>query len=79
MTINPLYYYELIVMPIGISPTGCAIVGYGCQTQTGFHQTNFEDINIVAYQYYRNGYAPITANQQANKRYAYEGSTMIGL
>jgi hypothetical protein len=41
MTINPTYYYEFIAMPIGITVAGCAVVGYGCQTQTGFHQDNF--------------------------------------
>ena len=49
ITINPSYFYELVVMPIGISPAGCAVTGYGCFNQAGFHQTNFEDINFIAY------------------------------
>lgn len=56
-------------MPIGIS-SGVRF------SQSGFHQTNFEDINIIAYQSSTN---PTISAQQVNKLYQYEGSSRIGL
>lgn len=56
-------------MPIGIS-SGVRF------SQSGFHQKNFEEINIIAYQ---NTAYPWIAAQQVNKLYQYEGTSKIGL
>lgn len=67
---DPSYYYELIMMPIGIA-SGVRF------SQSGFHQSNFEDINIIAYQNHVSG--PSIPAQQINKLYQYEGNSKIGL
>jgi len=67
----------MIIMPIGITSAGCNIAGNGCFTQTGFHQSNFEDINFIAYRNSVSG--PSISAQQVNKRYLYEGYSKIGL
>jgi len=69
LTLSVSNYYELILMPIGIS-SGVRF------SQSGFHQSNFEDINIIAYQSWSN---PTISAQQINKLYQYEGSSRIGL
>ncbi len=56
-------------MPVGIT-SGARY------SQTGFHQTNFEDINIIAYQ---SSSSPSISAQQVNKLYQYEGNAKIGL
>lgn len=70
LTVNHNFFYELVIMPVGLS-SGARF------NQAGFHQTNFEDINIIAYQNTNSG--PSIAAQQVNKLYQYEGNTQIGL
>lgn len=68
------YYYELVMMPLNIDSTGCST--YGCATQSGYQQTNFDLVNLVAY----NNYNTMNiVSQQVHKLYAYEGSKNIGL
>jgi hypothetical protein len=68
MTINAnTWFYQLIVMPININSAGCAL--YGCFSQSGFHMTNFEEINFIAYYNYVSG--PSVSAQNINKMYKY--------
>jgi hypothetical protein len=60
-------------MPLGITNTGC---GTGCYAQSGFLQTNWEDINFITYTNFNSAYF---SAQQINKRYSYEGNTYINL
>jgi hypothetical protein len=39
LSIDTSSYWELIMMPIGINAVGCGL--YGCNSQSGFSQTNF--------------------------------------
>lgn len=61
------------MMPLGIDAAGCS--AYGCVTQSGYQQTNFDSIAFTAYNVYSNG--PIC--QQVNRLFSYEGSSFIGL
>lgn len=61
------------MMPLNINAAGCT--AYGCVTQSGYQQLNFDTTNFVAYNYYSSG--PIS--QQVNRVYNYEGSSYIGL
>lgn len=65
-------YYELIVMPIGIS--GCT--AGQCATQSGFMQSNFDPISLVSYT------TSATSSVSAltfNSLFTYEGPYMVGL
>ena len=73
-TISSSNYYEMIVMPIGISAGGCT--AFGCASQSGFQQQNFEEINLIAYSAET---TPTIINQQVQKVYAYEGTSKISL
>ena len=75
MSISSSYYYELVIMPIGIDATGCAALG--CASQSGFQQTNFETINFIAYT--ASGPTPVLLNNQIQNMYKYEGAALIGL
>jgi hypothetical protein len=59
-------------MPLGIN--SCS---QGCITQSGYHQTNFDQISFVAYSNVNSG--PGIVAQQVHKLYAYEGPSFIGL
>lgn len=72
LTLATSVYYELVLLPLGMS--SCS---GGCVTQSGYHQTNFDQINLIAYSNINTG--PGIIAQQVNKLYAYEGSSFIGL
>lgn len=77
LTINSgqSYYYELVMMPLNINAAGC--LALGCVTQSGYQQTNFDDlVNIIVYNHYS---SPSIIAQQMQKLYAYEGPSYIGL
>ena len=61
-------------MPLNINAAGCT--AYGCATQSGYQQINFDEVNFIAYNNYN---TPSIISQQVNKLYAYEGSKMINL
>lgn len=73
LTLTSGIYYELVMMPVGINAAGCT--AYGCVTQSGYQQTNFDSISFIAYNYYSTG--PIC--QQVNRLFSYEGPSYIGL
>lgn len=64
LTIGANVYYELVLLPLGMN--NCA---QGCVTQSGYHQTNFDQINLIAYSNVNSG--PGIIAQQVNKLYAY--------
>ena len=76
MSISSSYYYELVVMPIGISAGGCT--AHGCASQSGFQQSNFETINFLAYSS-SGPSVPTLVNSQSQALYKYDGPSMIGL
>lgn len=61
-------------MPLNINAAGCS--AYGCVTQSGYQQINFDTVNFAAYNNYN---SPSIISQQVNRLYSYEGSGMIGL
>ncbi len=67
MPINSAYYYELVIMPIGINLAGCT--AGGCASQSGFQQVNFESFNIIVYS--NPAIGPTVINQQVQKLYKY--------
>lgn len=73
-TISNSYYYELEIMPIGITWSSCT--SSGCATQSGFRQTNFDTVNFIAYS---NSGTPTVVNQQVERLYEYEGGSKIAL
>ena len=75
MSISSSYYYELVVMPIGINTAGCS--AGGCASQSGFQQTNFEAINFLAYS--STNSPPTLLNSQYQMLYEDKGPDMIGL
>ena len=73
LTLNSGSYYELVMMPLNINTCGG-----GCPTQSGYLQTNFDNINMIAYNNI-NTSPPGIIGQQIQKLYAYEGASYIGL
>lgn len=71
LTLDVSVYYELVLLPLNMN--SCS---QGCVTQAGYHQTNFDPINLVAYS---NINTPSIVAQQVHNLYAYEGSYYIGL
>lgn len=61
-------------MPLDIGSTGCTALG--CVTQAGYQQTNFDVVNLAAY---NNRSSPSIISQQSQKLYSYEGASKIGL
>lgn len=61
------YYYELVMMPLNINNAGCSS---GCPTQSGYPQTNFDQINMIAYSNVSSS-PPGIVGQQIQKLYAY--------
>lgn len=57
-------------MPLVINAAGCT--AYGCVTQSGYQQNNFERVIFTAS-------TTVPINQQVNRLYNYEGSSAIGL
>lgn len=62
------------MMPLSINAAGCT--AYGCVTQSGYQQLNFDFVNFIAY---NNINSPGVISQQVNRVYNYEGSYYIGL
>ena len=73
LTISASNYYELVIMPLNINAAGCTALG--CVTQSGYQQTNWDLATLIAY----NSYLTVPINHEANRLYAYEGSSFIGL
>jgi hypothetical protein len=61
-------------MPLNINAAGCT--AYGCVTQSGYQQINFDSVALVAY---NNAGTNNIISQQVNRVYKYEGSSYIGL
>jgi len=61
------------MMPLNINTCGS-----GCPTQSGYLQTNFDTINMIAYNNISSS-PPGIIGQQIQKLYAYEGASYIGL
>jgi hypothetical protein len=59
-------YYELVMMPLNINSAGCS--AYGCITQSGYQQLNFDPVTFVAY---NNFNANSAISQQVNSVYNY--------
>lgn len=74
LTVGSSNYYELVMMPLNINAAGCST--YGCVTQSGYQQTNFDMANFIAYNHKT---TPTIISQQSQKLYSYEGSSFLGL
>lgn len=61
-------------MPLGINGAGCT--AGGCASQSGFHQVNFELINMIAYS---NPATGSVVNHQVQRLYKYEGASRLAL
>lgn len=57
LTVSASNYYELVMLPLNINAAGCT--AYGCVTQSGYQQINWDTVTLIAY----NSYSTVPINQ----------------